>query len=434
MKILVAWELGDNYGHVLRQLPIAKELRRRGHDVLFAVKDVAIAQQTLHASGVAFIQAPVTRRKRQLDREIASFADILAFHGFAEQAALHSLGNSWQHLYRLYQPDVMVVDHAPAALFAARLLGIPVAEIGMGFEIPPPVSPYPCFRPWLNLPNSELEQCEEAILANVNALCEAQEHPSFRRLTELMQSDLQLLTTLPEFDHYPQRKNGRYVGPILTLDDGLVVDWPECHAKNIFVYLRPGGALPAILDTLRQTNANIICVVPGIDTGMKEKYESAALHIHTSYVKLEPLLKRCDLAIGSGPGVGSACLLAGVPMLVLPNHIEQMLFAESLVRTGMGLALSLNAIPMHFAAVLDKLLSDPRFAQRAQAMARKYKSYDQDKSVERIANSIERLPGHVAGRKRHDAGNAPVNDGQIRIAPSPLGAPSSPKSEKQILH
>jgi UDP:flavonoid glycosyltransferase YjiC (YdhE family) len=121
-------------------------------------------------------------------------------------------------------------------------------------------------------------------------------------------------------------------------------------------------------------------------------------------------------------------------MLVLPNHIEQMLFAESLVRTGMGLALSLNAIPMHFAAVLDKLLSDPRFAQRAQAMARKYKSYDQDKSVERIANSIERLPGHVAGRKRHDAGNAPVNDGQIRIAPSPLGAPSSPKSEKQILH
>ena len=39
-RILIAWELGANLGHLLRQLMIARELRRRDHQVLFACRDL----------------------------------------------------------------------------------------------------------------------------------------------------------------------------------------------------------------------------------------------------------------------------------------------------------------------------------------------------------------------------------------------------------
>ncbi len=238
MKILIAWELGANFGHLLRQLPIARNLRARGHDVLFVVKDVALARQTLDADDISFVQAPVPRVKKKPDREISSFADILVTHGFDEEDALHSLVLAWQHLYRLHATDVVVIEHAPGAMLAARLSGIPTANVSMGFDLPPPASPYPCFRPWLGLPPSVFLQTEASILSNINALCTAQRRPHFSKLFEFMASDAELLCTLPEIDHYRERIDGRYVGPLFTTDAGLSVEWPTGYAKHVLVYVR----------------------------------------------------------------------------------------------------------------------------------------------------------------------------------------------------
>ena len=40
-RILCAWEFGEDLGHVRRLVPIARELRRLGHEAAFVVRDLA---------------------------------------------------------------------------------------------------------------------------------------------------------------------------------------------------------------------------------------------------------------------------------------------------------------------------------------------------------------------------------------------------------
>lgn len=47
---------------------------------------------------------------------------------------------------------LVIADHAPAALLAARTLGLPAATLDSGFSVPPPETPFPSLRPWLAVP------------------------------------------------------------------------------------------------------------------------------------------------------------------------------------------------------------------------------------------------------------------------------------------
>ena len=392
MRILFCWELGDNYGHVLRQLPIVRRLQARGHHVLCAVKDVTIAEQVFTPLDIPFVQAPVQKRRQSTQREIASFADLLVQHGFSEPTALDALIHAWHHLFQLCLPKVVVVDHAPAAAFAARLLGIPVAAIGTGFELPPPVSPFPCFRSWLAMSPNLLQQTEARILANLNRMCSTLRRPLLTQLSELVQADANMLLSFEELDHYPERKSASYLGGLPMLDDGLREEWPSRHDVNVFAYVRPCVVLPAMLNGLRETAANVICVVPGIDPVLKARYETPALRIFDTYVQLAPLLRDCDLVIShAGHGVASACVLAGISMLAIPTQIEQMMLCDRIVELGVGLSLPLSGVVGGFSSALTTLLVERRFAENVQTVADRYKDHDPVRLVEHIVQVIEQL-------------------------------------------
>ena len=394
MRILVAWELGGNYGHLSRHVSVVQKLLSKGHDILFVVKDLLIARQTLPTSAARFMQAPLPQGNQELGREIASFADILFFHGFGNAEVLESLVNSWQRIYRSYQPDIVILDHAPLALLAAGLLGILRLAIGTGFEIPPPISPYPCFRPWLNLPTEALRTAEALVLSNINRICELQKHQSYTHLADVMRSEFEVLATFPELDHYPQRECAVYAGTLPGACGDFDAKWPSRKTRNIFVYFHPGDSLPAILGTLRTLDANVVCALPGIDANLRQKYETDTLQIHDGHIRLEPLLKECDVAVThSGHGLVSNCLLSGVPVLAIPTNMEQLLLSDCLIRLGAGLRLSKNAVQDRFASTLDRLLADASFAERAKKFSAKYENYAPINTAENIVNLIEQCGG-----------------------------------------
>lgn len=58
MRILAVAELGANWGHLLRLLPVIRALRARGHVVRLAAANVAAARGLLSDEPVEIVQCP----------------------------------------------------------------------------------------------------------------------------------------------------------------------------------------------------------------------------------------------------------------------------------------------------------------------------------------------------------------------------------------
>lgn len=394
MKFLFAWELGGNLGHILRQRQLARGLRGRGHTVSFFLNDLEIGGAALADEGFACERAPVLNVNVRLAyREISSYGDILAAKGFAKRDLIEPVIRAWQTIYASERPDVAVLDHSPAALVAARLAGIPSSDIGTGFEIPPDTTPFPCFRPHAWAPPSMLQQTEKLVLATLNAIAADQGARQFDRLADCVRADQQTLLTFAEFDHYPERRNGHYLGPLFDVEHGMEVAWPTSgHTKNIFVYVRPDHTLPVLLDKLKALDANVICFIPGAPTELQARYASARFHIYTSALRLDRLLPACDLVVfHANHGVLSACVCFGVPVLGMPTQREQYLLGQRMQEAGIGLLLPRREAGAMLAASLDALLNDPKYKAQARALARKYASHDRQKVVTSIADELERM-------------------------------------------
>ena len=57
-KILYAWELGGGYGHIGPFYPVAMELKKRGHEVIFTLKDLEHIDALLGKDYFPYLQAP----------------------------------------------------------------------------------------------------------------------------------------------------------------------------------------------------------------------------------------------------------------------------------------------------------------------------------------------------------------------------------------
>lgn len=392
MRVLFAWELGGRFGHLSILLAIARVLKRRGHGVLFAVKDVGTAHGFLQPDGFSHIQAPLPMGLARSGREAASFADVLAQAGFGDAAVLGGMVRAWRTVCDLYKPDVILSQHAPVATLAAGIFGIPCLKLSTGFESPPETSPYPCFRPWLNLSRETLLETENRLLDNVNRVRGDCGGTLVSYLYQAIRADVSLLALLPELDQYPGRKNARYIGPLFLVDEGETLHWSGQREQRIFMYLVPGADTPLILDILDGCEAEVIAFIPGISDVLKETYSGTGVRICSERVRLSGLLSGMTLAIhNANLGTLSATLLSGVPSLCIPTHIEQLMNGCSMERIGAGIALRRGEVAGRFQDVLNVMLSDCRYREGAMAVARRYAGCDQNRVVERLATTVERM-------------------------------------------
>ena len=123
-RILYAWELGMGYGHVGSVLPLAMRLQERGHEIVFALRDLSHAERFLGRRGFALLQAPVWMGDKRGPELPVSYADMLANFGFPDRAGLTAMVRAWRGLYALVRPDLLMIDHGPTALLAARGTGL----------------------------------------------------------------------------------------------------------------------------------------------------------------------------------------------------------------------------------------------------------------------------------------------------------------------
>jgi UDP:flavonoid glycosyltransferase YjiC (YdhE family) len=397
-RILFAWELGANLGHLMRDLPVARRLRESGHEVLFALPDTRAAQQWLTPDGFKFVAIPPTA-ERGWPKPLASYPEILAAHGFTDRRALLRLVRAWSALWEPTRPDVVVIDHAPTALLAARAHDIPVVLLGNGFEIPPPVSPLPSIRPWERVSPVELLETETRVLDTLNATLARFGRSALARVADLFANSPAVLTTFAELDPYEARPTAEYVGPIGSHITTPVVDWAMTTKPRIFAYLRPFvPGVQALLGALEKCGAHVICAMPGVSPAVRQHFNSQRFQLFSGPVASASLLPRADIVISyGGPATVATALLAGAPLLLVSHTIEQHLCATRVEPLGAGVVMRKERAEQDFADALTALTSDTRYKEAAQRFAKKYSEFTLDRAVDRTVERVE-----AAIRAAHD--------------------------------
>jgi len=391
-RFLFVWELGSDYGHLARLLPVAVALRERGHGVDFVVRDLMGAEKLIAPLGMRVFQAPLWLRKVTHLPDPISYPEMLMRFGYIDVQALTGICRAWRNLIGLLAPDVVLMDHAPTALLATR--GLPIGRInfGDGFCMPPRHQPLPAFRWWLQEDPARVVESERLALSQANQVLQALGAPTMTSMGELHACDDSLLCTFEELDHYPERGEQNYIGPIFSLDQGLESPWPTSGGPRVFAYLKPGyRGLEQTLNTLRDSRANVLAHIPGASQQLIQGFSGGNMRIAAEPLRMSQMAFECDLALcHGGAGTTAAMLLAGKPLLLLPMQMEQAMMSQRLARQGMACAVTFEAIDQ-LPLLLGKVLDDHTLAQATRAFAQRHRDYRQHMTIRVAADRCEAI-------------------------------------------
>lgn len=389
MRCLMAWEMGANLGHLSRCLPIAKKLQERGNKVLFAVSDTRTAAEVLMPARIPFIQAPRLVYARSSTATI-SYSDLLLSVGYRDRAALMGGVHGWLNLFSLYKPDVVVTDHAPTALLAARIARLPQAVIGGAFCLPPDKTPLPAFFAGSEATEKQLIRLDATLLERINAALRHYQCEPLEAVSDLFRSAKKIMTIFPELDPYGARDNTYYAGLYYGSDRGVQLDWPEGEGARILAYVRPNiPGFGVLLEAFRDFPFRVVFAAPGTHAHHVKRFSASNIRFSNRPVRFEPLWPNADLAIGYGSaGFAAQALLRGIPQCHFPAYAEHHFNAKQVESLGAGVSLSGNFDRISIRQHLDRLLGTASYRVAANKMSSKYQNYDAETELDNIASII----------------------------------------------
>ena len=392
-RFLFVWELGGGSGHWANIEPIARELIRRGHQVTASLRYVTVASSALQDSDIKILPACYSSALQPEKKEPArSFAQLLHNVGWSEEDRLSSLIASWRDIFEIVSPDVVVAEHSPTALLAARGLGLPLVTLGTGFFSPPDLTPFPDFMPWLP-PDPDYASEESIILNRANRVLRQAEMPELDHLSSLyVEVADNILLTFRELDHYPQRSHGEYFG-MWPLAKGAQPEWPDTpFNQKLFAYLKPFPTLPEFLELLNKVNAASLIYAPEVDRQLKERCASNRLVFQDTRPDIKEVAALVDLGITNGnAGTVTSLLLEGIPVFMIPLFTEQAVFSKQVYDLGAGTLCGCNPfeeLQRVFISTLDRY---PELKASAQSFSARYSNFSPSEAVQRATSRIEKL-------------------------------------------
>lgn len=391
-RILLAWELGTGFGHLAPYLSLAPRLLERGHTLHVAAREIAGACQALGDLPVTLHQAPLCLNTYGgLQEPPLNYAEILMRYGYLDPLMLRAMIVCWRALLQANRVQVLIADHAPTALIAARSLGIPTAVIGTPFSVPPDVQPTPNMRQWVQVPAARLADSDARVLAAVNAALPAGMQ-SISSLHWIFAGAAQFFLGLPETDPYGPREAAIYFGLAGRSTGTNVPAWPDGTGRRVVVYLNASfPQIETIAQALSTCGARVIAYVLGANQKLLQQFAVPGVMVATEPVDMVRLLNEADLCVTHGPGTALAALQAGVPLLMLPKQLENFLFARALQREGVCQLVNPEQPYPDIKAALAEMLVNPDYGMAARAFAERHRSAALGTISEQAVARIEAL-------------------------------------------
>lgn len=391
-RYLLAAELGGMAGYDSRLPRLATGLVAAGAEVCLAARDVAVAASEL-AEVVEVLAAP-TKVRTTHTGEIHCVADLLEQVGFGERDELTAMTLAWRELLQAWQADVVVVEHSPSALLAARTLALPIVVLGEGYDCPPAVTLAPLFA--VIPPSDEKRQraalAEQRVVALANQIllsCAARPIESIAQLFH--ETDATLCCSYPELLPYEaqQAQFTRVMGHGGVVDHDES-DSPRRDQRSIVVRLQMFPGIEIVLKWLQRQGAKVWLIDETHEVQHRWRELTRSFEIaHTQ--RFGEVVKRCDLVVMSaGHQAVATCLCAGKPMVLLPRSFDQLLLAERVMQIGAGLSPPWHQ-PELIAADLDHVWREAYFRDQAKQFANRHRELSRE-SLEGILQLLLKLP------------------------------------------
>jgi uncharacterized protein DUF6065/EryCIII-like glycosyltransferase len=361
--VLLAWELGRGFGHIVRLRRIAERLKRAGIRLVAAVPSVSAGAMLLDI-GIETMQAPLWPGVGRGDprgriRSSATLFDTFAGLGLADPVALTGVIAAWRALFALLRPDLVIADYAPGAMLASRGL-VPLAAVGTGFYmVPPELERFPLLHR-LAPPVWD----EDKVLATVNEVLARFSSPPLDRAPAMYGCAATAVTSFPLLDPYRAERKTPADGPFL--DVRPIPRRPD--AGGIFCYLSRGFEIPDdVPEALAAVAPRLRLIAPDLDAGRATALKSAGATILPFLPNLAEELSGARLVVHfGGAGLAGEALTAGVPQLVLSRDIEKDLTGQALAEAGAGRMLMLHRPDVRLSSAdIETLAADDTIATRA---------------------------------------------------------------------
>ena len=372
-RVICAWEIGAGSEHLQRVAAVADMLRARGHEVWLALRNLASAEPALVDGGFRILPAPYWSGRVSGLPRAACYAEVLFRNGYLDPDGLRGLMKAWQELFALTGAHAVIAQHAPTALLAARAGRIPAFAVGTGFSVPPCRSPMGSLQPWQALPAERLVKSESTLVEQINRALDGLGDWRLEAPAELFAEESSYLCTDEALDHYRDRGGScTYWGPLAIGSRGADEPaWPGAGETRILVYVHPRyGHYKALMRQLQALGWPTLVAAPGMYAASVTGYASETLSVVTDRLDLDAAVRESCVVIGNGGhAIASKVVGLGRPMVLLPSFVEDALLAHGITRQGAGVMLGLDDPPHGYGELIDELLVDPSYTQRAQAIA-----------------------------------------------------------------
>lgn len=398
-KILYAWEFGGDLGHVSVVLPLAKKWRSLGVETVFAIpkfsKNIITVEKILTANGFSFIAAPGSGDFTSTNITVHHHLHLIeGLSAFQNSGVIAFYLKTWLDIYHLVKPDLVICDFALCAQMSARIAGIPVVSLDLGFFSPDSTEWLPDFintKEKHSVNDEEFNQCWHKLRDKINFALSGITDMKIDTISDLYFSNYDLVLNYKELAAFNERSSNVYKGSVVDVDsDKPLVEWPSYDVckPRVFAYLRMGNKhTRTILDALCDSNKSVIAYIPNCPQKIIDHYKDHNVLVVDYPVNINHILQKANLVVcHAGVGMITQTLLSGVPLFLYPLYKEQELNTRRVLNLGAG-----DSIKCHDAdgvkTQINNILFESYFTRNARAFGMKNRPADLDFIVDEI-NSV----------------------------------------------
>ncbi|MFQ3262182.1 glycosyltransferase [Reinekea sp.] len=372
MKTLLIWECGQDLGHISHLATIAKVLHDLGSDIFLCVKDevnIANVFQSIPYKLIPFpkLNAPISHRPT------FSMADVLIRRGMSDKITLSKQFKKWQAVYQAVEPDLVVYDFSPTALFSSVGLDFKKVIIDSTWGAAPPGKPFLPLNLWQPMPEDHIPSSELKLIQTMNSVLENASRPKLQYVSDIFNADKTLISNYKELDIYgPQRQDVNYLGPIFFNTSGEAITVGS-GKKRIFIYLKEDRKIStlALHSIVKFPQVEAHFFIPNVSLHLRTSLERLGFSVYSKPIALQRYISKFDLILcHGGTGTTGVAIKTGVPVLVFPTQLEQRNVGELIARSGAGLAVDEYDSIESISTKLEALLSEERFKMSCKEIRR----------------------------------------------------------------